>query len=138
MKKNLLCISTKAFELQFAPVRHLLFFLSTFINWKCRSHRPEVFCKKFFLKILENSYENTCIRVSFLNKVTDLRFANLLKRRIWLRRFLLKFYKVFTPHFWKNTSVGYFQKWNMMVLILIKSHEPVKFFDNKKRLVVMY
>ena len=32
-------------------------------------HRPEVFCKKVFLKILQNSQENTCARVFFFDKV---------------------------------------------------------------------
>ena len=31
--------------------------------------RPEVFCKKVFLKILQNSQENTCAKVSFLIKL---------------------------------------------------------------------
>ena len=30
---------------------------------------PEVFCKKVFLEILQNSQENTCARVSFLIKL---------------------------------------------------------------------
>ena len=34
-----------------------------------RSSRPEVFCKKKFLEILQNSQENTCPRVSFLIKL---------------------------------------------------------------------
>ena len=29
-----------------------------------RNSRPEVFCKKVFLEILQNSQENTCARVS--------------------------------------------------------------------------
>ena len=37
-----------------------------------RSSRPEVFCTKGVLKISRNSQENTCARVSFLNKVADL------------------------------------------------------------------
>ena len=34
-----------------------------------RSSRPEVFCKKVFLKISQNSLKNTCARVSFLIKL---------------------------------------------------------------------
>ena len=35
-----------------------------------RSSHPEVFCKKkLFLKISQNSQENTCARVSFLIKL---------------------------------------------------------------------
>ena len=33
-----------------------------------RSSRPEVFCKKVFLQISQNSQENTCARVHFLIK----------------------------------------------------------------------
>ena len=36
--------------------------------------------KKVFLEISQNSQENTCARVSFFNKVADLRPATLLKR----------------------------------------------------------
>ena len=40
------------------------------INWNiCRSSRPEVFYKKVFLKISQNSQENTCTRASFLIKL---------------------------------------------------------------------
>ena len=34
-----------------------------------RNSRPEVFCKKVFLEILQNSQESTCARVSFLIKL---------------------------------------------------------------------
>ena len=34
-----------------------------------RSSRPQVFCKKVFLEISQNSQENTCARVSFLIKL---------------------------------------------------------------------
>ena len=34
-----------------------------------RSSRPEVFCIKVFLEILQNSQESTCARVSFLMKL---------------------------------------------------------------------
>ena len=34
-----------------------------------RSSRPEVFCKKGFLRNFSNSQENTCVRVSFLLKL---------------------------------------------------------------------
>ena len=30
----------------------------------CRKRRPQMFCKKVFLKIFQNSQENTCARVS--------------------------------------------------------------------------
>ena len=34
--------------------------------------RPEVFCKNVFLEISQNLQENTCVRVSFFNKVAGL------------------------------------------------------------------
>ena len=34
-----------------------------------RSSRPDVFCKKVFLEISQNSQKNTCARVSFLIKL---------------------------------------------------------------------
>ena len=48
-----------------------------------RSSRSEVFCTKGALKILQNSQENHCARVSFFNKVAGLRSATLLKKRLW-------------------------------------------------------
>ena len=42
-----------------------------FNNWfsTIRSSCPEVFCKKVFSEISQNSQENTCARVSFLTKL---------------------------------------------------------------------
>ena len=34
-----------------------------------RSSRPEVFCEKLFLLILQNLEENTCAKDSFFNKI---------------------------------------------------------------------
>ena len=48
------------------------------------SSRTEVFCKKVFLKILQNSQENTCTGISY-NKVAGLQVATLLKKRFWQR-----------------------------------------------------
>ena len=60
--------------------------------------------KKMFLKIAQNSQENTCARVSFL-KVAGLRPATLLKKRPWHRCFPVNFVKFlrtpfFTEHLW--------------------------------------
>ena len=38
-----------------------------------------------FLKILQNSHENTCGRISFSKKLQGLRPATLLKKRLWRR-----------------------------------------------------
>ena len=46
------------------------------------SSRPDVYCKKVFLKILRNSQEKTCFRVSFVIKVAGLRRTTLLTKRL--------------------------------------------------------
>ena len=40
-----------------------------FVIKKFKSSRPDVFCKKVFSEILQNSQENTCTRVSFLTSL---------------------------------------------------------------------
>ena len=77
-----------------------------FSRWrqKLRSSRPEMFCKKVFLKISQNSQEIICARVSFFNKVADLRPAFLLKKRLWHRCFRMNFVKFLKISFLQNTS----------------------------------
>ena len=58
----------------------------------------------------QNSQENTCARVSFFNKVTGVRPATLLKKRLWHRRFSVNFVKFlrtnfFTEHLWTASSI---------------------------------
>ena len=48
--------------------------------------------KMVFLKISQNSQENTCASL-FLNKVAGLRLAALLKKRLWRKCFLVNFVK---------------------------------------------
>ena len=69
-----------------------------FLDFPCvfRNSRPEVL--KMFLKISQNSQENTCARVSF--------FATLLKKRLWHKCFPVSFAKFSRAHF--NTSSGCF------------------------------
>ena len=50
-----------------------------------------VLWKKVFLEVLQNSQENTCARVSFLNKVAGLRPATLVKKRFWHMCFPVNF-----------------------------------------------
>ena len=64
-----------------------------------------VLCKKVFLEISQNSQENTCAKVTFLNKVAALRPVTLLKKRLWHRCFPVNFVKflrtpLFTEHLW--------------------------------------
>ena len=71
-----------------------------------RSSRPKVFCKKSVLKnFTGSSQENICASVSFLNQVTGLRPATLLKKRLWLMCFPANFEKFlrkpfFIEHLW--------------------------------------
>ena len=69
-----------------------------------KSSRPEVFCKKVFLEISQNSQENTYARDSFLIKLQAWP-ATLLKKNLWPRYFPVNFAKFprttfFTEHRW--------------------------------------
>ena len=62
--------------------------------------------KKIFLKISQNSQENTCTRASFFKKVAGLRPATLLQKRLWYRCFPMNFEKFlrtpfFIEHLWR-------------------------------------
>ena len=61
---------TKAETEQIFGFRYLLGVIRLFIKEHSialyRSSRPELFCKKLFLEISQNSQENTCDRASFL------------------------------------------------------------------------
>ena len=61
-----------------------------------------VLLEKLFLKISQNSQENTCARL-FFNKVAGLKAATLLKKRLWYRCFPVNFARFLqTPFFKKN------------------------------------
>ena len=68
------------------------------VTVKFKSSRPEVFCKKMFLEISQNSQENTRARVSFLVKL-QARSAALLKKILWHRCFPVNFAKFLRKHF---------------------------------------
>ena len=57
-----------------------------------RSSRPEVFYKKLFLEISQNSLENTCARVSFLVKL-QVQASNFIKKKLW-QVFSCEFYEI--------------------------------------------
>ena len=63
-----------------------------------------VLLKTVFLKILQNSQEDTCARVSFLNKVVGLRPAALSKKKLWHRCFSVNFAKSLRTPFLQNNS----------------------------------
>ena len=64
-----------------------------------------VLSKKVFLKISQNSQENSCARLSFLIKlqVLGLRPAALLKKKLWYRRFPVNLAKFLRTTFLQNT-----------------------------------
>ena len=62
-----------------------------------------VLWKKVFLKILQNSQENTCARVSFQNKVAGLGPATLLKKTLGHSCFPVNFAKFLRTPFSQNT-----------------------------------
>ena len=65
---------------------------------RCRSSRPEVFCKKF-----HKIDRKTPVPQSLFNKIADLRLATLLKERLWHRCFPVNFVKFLrTPFFIEN------------------------------------
>ena len=68
----------------------------TFID---RSIHQEVFCKKVFLKISQNSLENTGVRVSFLVKLTLAQVLSCEFCEISINTFL-------TEHLWAIASAG--------------------------------
>ena len=73
-------------------IMRLSFCYLKIIHFLYKSNGPEVFCKKVFLKILQNSQENPCVRVSFLIKL-QAPLATLLKKRLWHRCFPVNFAK---------------------------------------------
>ena len=67
---------------------------------KDKSSNPEL-----FLKILQNPQENTCVGVSFFNKVVGLRPATLLKKRLQLRCCPVTFREFSRIPFYKSPPV---------------------------------
>ena len=75
-------------------IEQCMFFLFRSYFQCLRSHR-RCSVKKEFLKILQNSQEKICVRVSFLS----LRATNLFKKRLWRRCFPLNFSKFLRTSF---------------------------------------
>ena len=69
-----------------------------------RKQPPEVFCKKVFSEISQNSPGNTCARASFLMKL-QAPPATLLKKRLWYRCILVNFAKFLRTPF-SETRLG--------------------------------
>ena len=77
-----------------------------------RSSLPDIFCKKGFLEISENSQEHTCARVSNLIKL-QARPATLLKKRLWNRCFSVNFAKFLRTPFLREHL-----RWLLLYLLL--------------------
>ena len=67
-----------------------------------------VFLKTVLLKSSPDSQKNTCVGVSFFNKVTALRPATLLKKRLWHKCFPANLVKFSRSPFLQNTTDGCF------------------------------
>ena len=80
-------------------------FLMQIILDKTEAATRVILLKKVFLKICQNSPENTSATVSFLKKSqASGRPVTLLKRRLWHRCFLVNFAKFLTTPLQLNTS----------------------------------
>ena len=80
-------------------------FLMQIILDKTEAATRVILLKKVFLKISQNSPENTSATVSFLKKSqASGRLVTLLKRRLWHRCFLVNFAKFLTTPLQLNTS----------------------------------
>ena len=76
-------------------------------RYKCLSTEAPatggVLWKKVFLKISQNSQENTCARVSFLIKL-QIQPAALLTKRLWNRFSFCELYEIFQNTFFSNNT----------------------------------
>ena len=61
-----------------------------------RNSCPVMFCKKVFLKFLQNSLENICVRVAFFTKLQAL------QKRLLHGRFLVNFAKFLRKPFYRT------------------------------------
>ena len=68
-------------------------------GYSSRSSRPEVFCKKGVLKNFAKFTGKQLCQTLLFNKVTGLRPATLLKKRLWRRCFPVNFANFFRTPF---------------------------------------
>ena len=83
-------------------IHELLGYMRCLFFKTVRSSRPEVFCKKGFLRILAKLTGKYLCQSLFLNKVAGLRPATLLKKRLWHRCFPVNFVKFLRATFYKE------------------------------------
>ena len=113
------------YVLPFNEHQTLKFKIKIHKNTAIRRQPPEVFNKKGFLKISQNSLENACARVSFLKK-----------RRLWHKCFPVNFAKFLRIPFLQNTSGRRIQ--NPLKIINTLSVNLTKWSNTFKQLVGKY
>ena len=86
---------------------------------------------KVFLKILQNSQENTCARVSFLIKL-QAKACNLIKKGLQQRYFLVNFKKFLRTPFLQNTSWRNVHHFVYVLLIFFRFHKCFNIFHLRK------
>ena len=113
------------YVLPFNEHQTLKFKIKIHKNTAIRRQPPEVFNKKGFLKISQNSLENACARASFLKK-----------RRLWHKCFPVNFAKFLRIPFLQNTSGRRIQ--NPLKIINTLSVNLTKWSNTFKQLVGKY
>ena len=113
------------YVLPFNEHQTLKFKIKIHKNTAIRRQPPEVFNKKGFLKISQNSLENACARASFLKK-----------RRLWHKFFPVNFAKFLRIPFLQNTSGRRIQ--NPLKIINTLSVNLTKWSNTFKQLVGKY
>ena len=91
-----------------------------------RSSRPEVFCKKGFLRNFTKFTGKHLCQSLFFNKVPGLRPATLLKKGLWHRCFTVNFVKFLRTPFY----IEHF--WWLLLNILTQFDCPIFDFGNRK------
>ena len=113
------------YVLPFNEHQTLKFKIKIHKNTAIRRQPPEVFNKKGFLKISQNSLENACARAPFLKK-----------RRLWHKCFPVNFAKFLRIPFLQNTSGRRIQ--NPLKIINTLSVSLTKWSNTFKQLVGKY
>ena len=98
---------------------------------RLRSSRPEVFCKKSFLRNFAKFTGKQLSQSFFFNKFAGLRSATLLKKKFWHRCFPVNFAKFirtpfFTEHLWWLLLQAFISKWSRLIIQVIFSRFPLK------------
>ena len=112
---NKVCLVNKDITLiegnKFTANKRELSKLSKNILTLFRSSRPEVFCKKVFLKISQNSQENICARVSFFIRL-QAEACNFIKKE--------NLTQVFSYEFCENFNNTFFTEHLRCLFLIVK------------------